>query len=434
MNWKDIYMNEDAPEKPVTDLPTDNEAEGEDNGQGSPAAGALPEDENNQGMETVPTGEDEITGTDSTEYDDAFSFLRDGDDDTPEDGDGDGDGVCPECGNDPCTCGEGKGGETEGKKRGKKKSKKARKNMFSFMDEDAPENPTEDLPEDNEEEGEDNGQDSEAAGAMSEDDDPDGMTTVPAGEDEITGTKSTEYDNVFSFLDKEGEDTDPEGEPDPDAQPEDQDEEDGEEPGETEGKKRGKKKSKKARKNSFSIFDTDDDPDPEDGDNKPGDDDDKPEDGDGDDDKPEDGDTKGCGGRRKKSKKGKKNFWEAIDEGEEGDGDKKKEGDGEDKPDDDKPEGSDDDDVNENGKETEGAPKDMWSFFDSEDVVDPENLPGDPSAPEPVDGNGDAVDPNGDPEPNADLTTPIVQPVETENGDTTALQNRKNIRNRYFFD
>lgn len=66
----------------------------------------------------------------------------------------------------------------------------------------------EDLPSDNEKEGEDNGQGSEASGALSEDDDPKGMDDTPNGKDPISGTNSTEYDDLMDELMNEYTDED----------------------------------------------------------------------------------------------------------------------------------------------------------------------------------------------------------------------------------
>ena len=439
LNWKDIFMDEDAPEQPTVDLPDDNEEKGEDNGQGSEAAGALSEDGDSEGITNEPEGEDEITGTKSTEYDDVFSFMNkdddgedgDEDDDKPEEeeeegSDDDGASEQPpaegcsgrkkskkgkkkarknifslfdadddkpegdddeEDGGDDDDKGEDDdkpedGGEEDkpaegcGGRKKSKKGKKARKNIFSIFDEDAPEAPTENLPDDNEEKGEDNGQGSEAAGALSEDDDPDGMKTEPAGEDEITGTKSTEYDDVFSFMD-EG-----------DEQPEDNDEENGDEDEE---------------------------------------DDEKPEDGDGDD-KPE---AKKKGGKKKKARR---NFWQDADDDAPEDGDEKKpEGEDPDKEDDDKPEDDDDKDDDENGDEDEK--KDFFRFFD-EGIEEPENLPGDPEPADPVDQNGKEICPIGNPDLPENLTEPVLEPVASENGETKELeiQNRRRISDRFFFN
>ena len=93
-DWFDVMLNEDAPENPTIQLPDDNEKEGEDNGQGSEAAGALSEDGDSQGITNEPRGEDEITGTESTEYDDFLKFMDedDSDDDKGEGGDDNGEG------------------------------------------------------------------------------------------------------------------------------------------------------------------------------------------------------------------------------------------------------------------------------------------------------------------------------------------------------
>lgn len=237
-NWLDILMDEDPVGNPTVDLPTENEKEGEHEEAGHEASGALSEDDDPKGMKTVPFGEDEITGEKSTGYDDAWSIFDKNDEDTEGN-------ACPECGKDPCECDkkEKKDDKEEGKEEkkddkgsddddasksaplkgepeeGDKDADKKLKAFLAFLDEDAPGNPKVDLPSENEKEGEKEAAGHEAAGALSEDDDPKGMKNVPAGEDEISGEKSTEFDDVWSIFNKDDEDEE-------EKEPEDDDKED----------------------------------------------------------------------------------------------------------------------------------------------------------------------------------------------------------------
>ena len=225
-NWLDVLMNEDPVGNPKVDLPSENEKEGEKEAAGHEAAGALSEDDDPKGMKTVPAGQDEITGTKSTGYDDFLNFL---------DKDGEGD-ACPECGKNPCECDkkEKKDEKKDDKEEGKEEKKddkgsddddasksaplkgepeagdpdKELKDFLNFLDEDNPGNPKVDLPSENEKEGEKEKSGHEAAGALSEDDDPKGTKNVPAGEDEISGEKSTEFDDFAAIFNKD-EDEDP---------------------------------------------------------------------------------------------------------------------------------------------------------------------------------------------------------------------------------
>ena len=71
--------------------------------------------------------------------------------------------------------------------------------------------------------------------------------------------------------------------------------------------------------------------------------------------------------------------------------------------------------------------------FQSGNVEEPENVPNNPESVEPVDGQGKKVDPIGDPQPNTELTEPILLPVETEDGDKKQITNRSSHQDRYFF-
>lgn len=202
-DWQDVLMDEDNG-LPVPaakeDLPTDNEKEGEDNGQGSEASGALSEDDDPKGMKDNPNGEDPITGTKSTEYDDLLDEFLDEDDEKSEDNADDAE--------------EDEDTEDSKEKSDEENKDEDTKDEFIFdelFDEEGglPVPPVkEDLPSDNEKEGEDNGWDSEAAGALSEDDTDPGMKDVPRGKDPITGTTSTEYDDLMDiFMDEDDEDS-----------------------------------------------------------------------------------------------------------------------------------------------------------------------------------------------------------------------------------
>lgn len=190
--WQDVLMDEDNG-LPVPaakeDLPSDNEKEGEDNGWGSEASGALSEDDDPSGMKDVPDGEDEISGTKSTEYDDVLldSFYDEDEEEKEDDKE------------------EEEESSDDEEKEEKEEKDEDTKDYFedNYYDEEGglPVDPVhEDLPSDNEKEGEDNGWDSEAAGALSEDDTDPGMKDVPRGKDPITGTTSTEYDDCMGAL------------------------------------------------------------------------------------------------------------------------------------------------------------------------------------------------------------------------------------------
>jgi len=237
--WKDIFMDEDAPEQPKVDLPDENEEAGEETPAGAEAAGALSEDGNDPGIKDVPAGEDEITGTKSTEYDDVYRFL----------------------------------------------------------DEDSPEAPKVDLPDENEEAGEEAPNGAEAAGALSEDGNDEGIENVPAGEDEITGTKSTEYDDRFSFLDEDAEEP-KEGE---EAPAEEGDDKGGE--GETEEAENKKRRAKKRRRNEFSFFDEDDE--------KPAEGEEEPKEGE---DAPAEEEGGEAENKRRRANKRRRNEWSFFDE------------------------------------------------------------------------------------------------------------------------
>ena len=232
--WQDVLMDEDnglPVPSPKEDLPSDNEKEGEDNGQGSEAAGALSEDDDPNGMKDVPRGEDPISGTKSNEYDDNLdAFLNSiTDEDSSDEDDAD----------DAEEDKDEKDSKEKSDEEEEDNGEKDTKDEFGFDDDflydeegglPVP-SPKEDLPSDNEAEGEDNGQGSEAAGALSEDDDPKGMKDVPRGEDPITGTKPNEYDDALDqFLDaikdKDDEESD-ESEDDKDDKKEEQGEDKG---------------------------------------------------------------------------------------------------------------------------------------------------------------------------------------------------------------
>ena len=395
----DRYFAEDNPENPTVQLPDDNEKKGEDNGQGSEAAGALSENDNPEGLSTVKPGDDEISGTNSTEYDNVYAFLTnekedggegkgdDGDDDDKGD-DGDDNGSGDGDGEGKGTDGEGTG-DGEGKNCNGKGRTKPRKN------EDAPENPKTDLPDDNEKKGEDNGQGSEAAGALSENDNPDGLTTVKTGEDEISGTNSTEYDNAWNYFDTDGEDGDGEGKGDDDGDGQKGDD-DGEGSGDGDGAGDGGKKG-------------------------------------GDGEGTGDGEGKDCNGKGGKGKgKGKprKN---------EDDGNKGSDDDGASKKDpvtgpDDGKKGDDDgdkgDDDGKKGDDDDAPIDDFFRVADEDDFEKPENLPGTTQEPDPVDGEGNKVDPNGDPDLPSNLTEQPLETVATPPGSTAPLANSMS---RYFF-
>lgn len=388
--WLDAYKrpvknDEEAPEQPHVDLPDENEKEGEDGGQDYEAAGALSENNEPEGVKDVPPGEDEISGTKSEEYDDVLSVFNEGDDNkeddddkgedddddeggSDDDDDDDDSGSDDEGGSDDDeskNCGGGcKGKKGKGKDKGKKGA--SRKNQFglSFRNEEQePEQPHVDLPDENEKEGEDGGQDYEAAGALSEDGNPEGIDNVPAGEDEISGTKSEEYDDVLEFARNEGDD------------------------------------------------DKGDDDDDDDDDGEGGDDDD--DEGSDDDNASEKEPTKGpdenCGGgcKGKKGKgKGGKGKGKYRNEGDSGDDDNK----GDDDDDDNGEGGSDDDD--DGGKKDDDEVTDFLTLVNSEDIEEPET-PGNTESVEPVDGEGKKVDPIGNPDLPDNLTEPVLLPVET---------------------
>lgn len=226
-SWLDILMDEDPVGNPKVDLPTENEKEGEHEEAGHEASGALSEDDDPKGMKTVPFGEDEITGEKSTGYDDAWSIF----DKDDEDDDGEGKESKEDKEDDKKEDDKEEGDKKDDKGsddddasksaplEGEEDADKKLKDFLAFLDEDAPGNPKVDLPSENEKEGEKEAAGHEASGALSEDDDPKGMKNVPAGEDEISGEKSTEFDDVWSIFDKDDEDEE-------EKEPEDDDKED----------------------------------------------------------------------------------------------------------------------------------------------------------------------------------------------------------------
>lgn len=395
----DRYFAEDNPENPTAQLPDDNEKKGEDNGQGSEAAGALSENDNPEGLSTVKPGEDEITGTESTEYDNVYAFLKN----EKEDGDGAGEGGNGDDGdNGSEDDGDGDGkkgddGEGTGDGEGKNCNGKGGKNRKPRKNEDTPDNPKTDLPSDNEKKGEDNGQGSEAAGALSENDDPNGLTTVKTGEDEISGTGSTEYDNAWHYFDTDGEDGDGDGEG------KNGDDGDGEGSGDGDGAG--------------------------DDDGKKGDDGEGTGDG-------EDKDCNGKGGKGKGKGKPRKNEDDG-DKGSDDDGASKKDpvtGPDGDKGDDDGNKGDDDgkkgDDDGKKGDDDDTPVDDFFRVADEDEFEKPENLPGTTEAPTPVDGEGNKVDPNGNPDLPSNLTEQPLETVATPPGSTEPLANSMS---RYFF-
>lgn len=82
---KDLFNFLDENPDPVppvkVDLPKENEQAGEKEAAGQPAAGALPEKDDPNGMKTEPFGQDEISKQKSTEYDDVLNFFDKKDDD-----------------------------------------------------------------------------------------------------------------------------------------------------------------------------------------------------------------------------------------------------------------------------------------------------------------------------------------------------------------
>lgn len=223
-NWLDVLMDEDPVGNPKVDLPSENEKEGEHEEAGHEASGALSEDDDPKGMKTVPFGEDEITGEKSTGYDDAWSiFDKDDEDESGEGKEGKEDDK-KEDDKEEGDKKDDKGSDDDDASKsapleGEEDADKKLKDFLAFLDEDAPGNPKVDLPSENEKEGEKEAAGHEAAGALSEDDDPKGMKNVPAGEDEISGEKSTEFDDVWSIFDKDDEDEE-------EKEPEDDDKED----------------------------------------------------------------------------------------------------------------------------------------------------------------------------------------------------------------
>lgn len=238
-SWLNILMDEDPVGNPTVDLPTENEKEGEHEEAGHEASGALSEDDDPKGMKTVPFGEDEITGEKSTGYDDAWSIF-DKDDEEAGDDDKEDKGAKKEDDKEEGGKKDDKGSDDDDASKsapleGEEDADKKLKDFLAFLDEDAPGNPKVDLPSENEKEGEKEAAGHEASGALSEDDDPKGMKNVPAGEDEISGEKSTEFDDVWSIFDKDDEDEE-------EKEPEDDDKED---KGEDDDKEADKKEEEK---------------------------------------------------------------------------------------------------------------------------------------------------------------------------------------------
>lgn len=201
MSWLDVLMDEDPVGNPKVDLPSDNEKEGEKEAAGHEASGALSEDDDPKGMKTVPFGEDEITGEKSTGYDDFLNFTdKDDDKEDDEDKKEDKEEKKDDKGSD-----DDGASDSEPLKGEPAEEDKELKDFLAILDEDAPGNPKTDLPKENEKAGEKEEAGHEASGALSEDDDPKGTKSVPAGEDEISGDKSTQFDDVWSIFDKDSE-------------------------------------------------------------------------------------------------------------------------------------------------------------------------------------------------------------------------------------
>ena len=239
-SWLNILMDEDPVGNPTVDLPTENEKEGEHEEAGHEASGALSEDDDPKGMKTVPFGEDEITGEKSTGYDDAWSIFDKDDEDDDGEGKENKEDDKKEDDKEEGDKKDDKGSDDDDASKsapleGEEDADKKLKDFLAFLDEDAPGNPKVDLPSENEKEGEKEAAGHEASGALSEDDDPKGMKNVPAGEDEISGEKSTEFDDVWSIFDKDDEDEE-------EKEPEDDDKED---KGEDDDKEADKKEEEK---------------------------------------------------------------------------------------------------------------------------------------------------------------------------------------------
>ena len=205
-NWLDVLMDEDPVGNPVVDLPTENEKEGEKEAAGHEAAGALSEDDSPAGVKTEEPGkrDDEITKQKPNAVEDFLSFLdKDEDEDTEEEEDKDSKKDDDEKGSDDDDASKSEplqGEDDEDKKL---------KDFLSVLDEDTPENPKVDLPSENEKEGEKEAAGHEASGALSEDDDPNGVKSDPAGDrKDSVGDKPSDFDDVWSIFDKDDEDED----------------------------------------------------------------------------------------------------------------------------------------------------------------------------------------------------------------------------------
>jgi hypothetical protein len=230
-DWQDVLMDEAEGlpvDKPTEDLPSKNEEKPEDNGWDSPAAGDLPEDDDPNGMKDVPNYEDPISGNKPGDYDNLMNELFDEDENEGDKGE--------EKEEESEDEEEPKKGDDKSEDEGEEKGTSDEYVFDSFFYDEAeglPMDPVkEDLPSDNEKEGEDNGWDSPAAGDLPEDDTDPGMKDVPRGEDPITGTKSTQYDDLMTGLMDEFTDED-----DSEKKEDDSDDE-GDEGDEDKGKKK----------------------------------------------------------------------------------------------------------------------------------------------------------------------------------------------------
>lgn len=214
-DWKDIFMDEDPVSNPTVDLPKENEKPAEKEAAGQPATGDLPENDDPKGVKNEPAGDHpDFTGDKpSAAFDELlniFDKLEKEDEEAAaaaEEGN-------DEEGTDKALDAEKKGKAAEGDDKAdkgeKKDPEKELNDLLNFLDENPdPVPPVKvDLPKENEQAGEKEAAGQPAAGALPEKDDPNGMKTEPFGQDEISKQKSTEYDDVLNFFDKDDDSDD----------------------------------------------------------------------------------------------------------------------------------------------------------------------------------------------------------------------------------
>ena len=318
------------------------------------------------------------------------------------------------------------------------------------------------LPDDNETAGQKEAAGHEASGALSEDDDPAGVKTEEAGDrKDFTGDKPSDFDDLMNFFNKANSEDEGDEEDDSDEDDEkkgsDDDEASKSAPlkGEPKGKEEDEDPEDKELKDLMNLLDENPDPVenptvnlPKENEKERKEDEEAsgypaagalPEDDDpaGTKDQPA-GDHPDFTGDKPSE------FDDLASFLDESDSDSEDEEDGDDKPDDkkdDEDKDKKDDDKKDDDESDDDQPvEDFASFFVDDNGVDPEGLPkGSTAKPaEPVDGNGNAIDPNGEQDlPDALTVKPINVVSSPEGGHDGELANAMSVfdedNSRFFF-